>query len=865
MKILILFLLLYSYRSKIENDIIHCHENEGTSIFYIKVYADSIVLDDLQDYVTTSDDRPLNYEQVAVYFFGSIFDKLNQYLMPYGVQIQGDFSNILVSDLFLYDEESNCSSESPALLRGNMALSMFSRTGRTDFGHKIVIFSCKNRYLESDNVIIDTGKCGSILSMTYTIPDMIKDDLISKIIGTIIKDSSFKINGINQSDFNKKLCQVSETCVLTKETEIGKYVNGTHFIKNLPDNKKNIQNQSASKIIADVLDNFDSDIDLYLNDEDNEEDAYSTSKNLYPSVYPLNSPSKKHAFEKNNLKNFFNPTSSIPGTIKNIDLGSLKNIISNVSNLWPFPSVPIKQPSISQMASNFSTKLSVNGKPSEKTKSLDKNLYQKAPSSEKIVKTPTNPKITEKLPQAVKKNDPLVTNANNLKPNTTINNNKNQLISESESQNKNVKQSNIPMSGRYFITPIKTVIQTNQPNINNLIVSKMEKAPKIPVTKKSPKSNIQNLQSAVKKNQISDTINIPNKKIPPEPFELKKMADLPQKNILPESEKIKKLDNVPINTEKAKQNIFSEQKKIPKKENQVIDEKLPNNSPDTLLTDPIIIPTSVVTPENPNIEEIYIPIDIPDLSYDGASYSVPTLNDISSKPSKSKYFFVPLNNVITGKPQSRKNRNAIEKDNAPDLSHKKQGDVVYIPENIVKDSIVPASLNNRNMPNLESKSSPMEISPIANEHTLAIPVFNIKDQINKPVIKIPEIQDLKKIISLEKKPDISAKINKAGSSNILKPLKSKPSKKSKSAEKPVLPSNFSKTDSTNKIKSKEAENHASKSRKKNKKSEKTNLDSVNLDKKLKKQCRKKLYIQISQQINLIKTYKQIKKILLLMK
>ncbi|EJW05282.1 hypothetical protein EDEG_00658 [Edhazardia aedis USNM 41457] len=354
MNIFFNFIFIPIILSKQQLNIKSCHNHTKTSIFYIDVHCDQLVLEDIQEYVNSVRGLSLNTNSAAIMFFGSIFDELNITLLPSDIQIHGKFSQLSTADLNIEDDEKLCSLESPAIIRGNKALQVLNYLKNGVIGNKIFVFHCDKGFSLQDNIILDAGPCSSILSMTYTIPEMISEDLKSKLLGLILKNNQFDLKNLVLIDLDDKICEVAEKCINFYETNLGKNVLGNQLIKNVPTNLKNLQQKFIDNIANDVLDDIEDDInailesptDDYLNNNpmlnnpfqasqfQNKNYSFPKSNDLIPIPLSLDNkkifgdllskPESKNSLSNNNIKNL--PSKTDNSSTKSLESNKANNI-----------------------------------------------------------------------------------------------------------------------------------------------------------------------------------------------------------------------------------------------------------------------------------------------------------------------------------------------------------------------------------------------------------------------------------------------------------------------------------------------------------------------------------------------------------
>lgn len=228
--ILIFLYLLISLAHTIR----HCHNNQGTSIVYLKIHMDKEALEDIYHYVSSLFNINDHYS-AAQHYFGVIIDEVNRKIFEYGVQIQIDLSRLETDFMFLPYDRDSCNEDNVAYDRGNMALKFLEST-RENIGNRLIIFSCSNDSLTKESYVFKSRECGSITAIKYAIPGIMIKEIKEKVVGAIVRDK-FNFYGDNDEKFNNKLCLFSEKCTKYKENINGVYLDHIILVKNAEEPK----------------------------------------------------------------------------------------------------------------------------------------------------------------------------------------------------------------------------------------------------------------------------------------------------------------------------------------------------------------------------------------------------------------------------------------------------------------------------------------------------------------------------------------------------------------------------------------------------------------------------------------------------
>ena len=199
----------------------NCAAKLGIKIVHIKVHLDGGALVALKQALTTEFSMDFNTLSSATKFFGGIFDMVNDELEPYGVQVKGNFSRLLLDQYDPQYDHTKCTEFDPVGLRSKLAASALRGGAGGGAGNHLVVFFCPELVNKAPTSrILSEGRCRNLLGVTFSEIRALKD-LIHNGVMRMLSHDVYRTSGEVSSSFNRALCSNVNRC--TSDPSFGEF------------------------------------------------------------------------------------------------------------------------------------------------------------------------------------------------------------------------------------------------------------------------------------------------------------------------------------------------------------------------------------------------------------------------------------------------------------------------------------------------------------------------------------------------------------------------------------------------------------------------------------------------------------------
>lgn len=215
-------------------DLHRCAKPSGMYIMKLRISFEQNALIALQEWLSDHVPTIMDYQAAAETYISPIINDVNIELLPFGVHIRADYSQLIMENFPFDWDKSRCNSDVTVLKRTETAKIYFERTAVHGVGNRLLVLHCPERF-SAHQLYAHTSsvkQCGRVLGIMYHKPDLMR---------TMIKDEVLKMmtGGNNRSDdidftaFNNELCKYVHNCVSTIGNVIGEYVNNLRNVKDI--------------------------------------------------------------------------------------------------------------------------------------------------------------------------------------------------------------------------------------------------------------------------------------------------------------------------------------------------------------------------------------------------------------------------------------------------------------------------------------------------------------------------------------------------------------------------------------------------------------------------------------------------------
>lgn len=204
------------------------NRTKGTTVYRIQVHSESAAVVALRSAMVQEFSTDLNALKTVMEFFGGIFDMINEDIQNLGLQVRGDFSELLI-DYMPWDKKS-CQEGDPLRARTQVANSVFSRR-KSDFGTKLVLLFCKEKMYSDPNSFIQENGCNSVTGIMFGELRALKDTVKDAVYKIISNGHGRPIN--NTNNFERGLSKKVTDCIGSRVNENGEFVKDLKAVRHL--------------------------------------------------------------------------------------------------------------------------------------------------------------------------------------------------------------------------------------------------------------------------------------------------------------------------------------------------------------------------------------------------------------------------------------------------------------------------------------------------------------------------------------------------------------------------------------------------------------------------------------------------------
>ncbi|ELQ73903.1 hypothetical protein THOM_3181 [Trachipleistophora hominis] len=202
----------------------------GTTVVKINVHLDSTALVALKIALASEFSMDLNGMNTVRNFFGGIFDIINEDIQNIGIQIRGDFSDVVLKDM-PYDL-TRCIEGNPVLARTNIVKTKLTAELGPKMGNTLVLLFCPERVImPPTSALLNEGGCsntgGAMFGELRTLKDVITD-LVYKMISY---GNSRPLD--NTSNFERNAQRYVSECIGHEKNTFGAFERDLKAVRHL--------------------------------------------------------------------------------------------------------------------------------------------------------------------------------------------------------------------------------------------------------------------------------------------------------------------------------------------------------------------------------------------------------------------------------------------------------------------------------------------------------------------------------------------------------------------------------------------------------------------------------------------------------
>lgn len=245
-KIIALFLLTFVQS--------RCSDKDGSFILNIQIHLDEITAMKILavETVTGISSGTKTDRQKLVGYLDGIFNNLNKDLANVGVQLKGEYSNLIFEELELgFQMEKLCNTKLMAIQATARMLTKLAYPNTEGLGLRIVALSCMLfDPVQIPFFALPAGGCGNLGTIFVIEPFTLKSQ-IKYLVKMFISEGMGAIFPINSGTFKKHLCHFVNKCAV-KNDRFGKfeeYLENVDFNTedDMPIQKSNSRNRNLRK------------------------------------------------------------------------------------------------------------------------------------------------------------------------------------------------------------------------------------------------------------------------------------------------------------------------------------------------------------------------------------------------------------------------------------------------------------------------------------------------------------------------------------------------------------------------------------------------------------------------------------------
>lgn len=204
------------------------NRTHGTMVVRIQVHSESAAIIALRAAMVTEFSTDLNALSTVRKFFGGIFDIINEDIQNLGVQIRGDFSELLL-DSMPWDK-TKCMEPDPLLTRTNIAKGVFmSKTPK--LGNRIALLFCPEKMFLPPKTFNFPVQCGNITGVMFGELRQLKEAVTDAVYKMISYGTGKPIN--QTANFERELAKYSSECIGSEKNIFGEFVRDLKAVRHL--------------------------------------------------------------------------------------------------------------------------------------------------------------------------------------------------------------------------------------------------------------------------------------------------------------------------------------------------------------------------------------------------------------------------------------------------------------------------------------------------------------------------------------------------------------------------------------------------------------------------------------------------------
>ncbi|EJW02230.1 hypothetical protein EDEG_03348 [Edhazardia aedis USNM 41457] len=270
-KVLLLLFIRRSICHSENDEIVECTNRNGIYTFKLRIHCASAALIKLRTMLSYEFSTDFNTMSAATKYFGAISDQINEELQPYKVQIQNDYSQLILENLHIPStSEINisdiCGQSNHTIKMTKQISSGFKISGSV--GNRLILFYCKGdnsgKNYFSDKILSCGNVSGFMVGNLKTLSRVIKKQIIR-----VISRDSYKNDEELSSTFNQNLCRQVNACLSDDKSLYGVFESQLRRIRHL-----GVENYITG------LSYRTREHDLY---DDVEEKLHGDDENIYPT------------------------------------------------------------------------------------------------------------------------------------------------------------------------------------------------------------------------------------------------------------------------------------------------------------------------------------------------------------------------------------------------------------------------------------------------------------------------------------------------------------------------------------------------------------------------------------------------------
>lgn len=214
----------------------------GTTVIRIGVHVDGTAIVALRSALASEFSMDLNAMTTVTKFFGGIFDMVNEDIQNLGVQVRGDFTEVLIENP-PYDT-SRCIEGDPLITRTSAMKNVLKKPG-SEPGNELVLFFCPELVMAPPrNILIANNTCSSVAGTMFGEIRALRDAITDAVYKLVSGGTSRPLGTTREFEHGTK--RLATDCIGHEKNVYGEFVRDLKSVRHLSTERFILEN--ASKV-----------------------------------------------------------------------------------------------------------------------------------------------------------------------------------------------------------------------------------------------------------------------------------------------------------------------------------------------------------------------------------------------------------------------------------------------------------------------------------------------------------------------------------------------------------------------------------------------------------------------------------------